>query len=336
MIQTPLVSLPRVPGLRGEAADLVRPRSGSRILARQAAPLSYSVRLAGTRQDVRAAQALRFQVFNLELGEGLESSYHTCLDEDSFDAVCEHLLVESEGEVVGTYRLQTGRTAAAHLGYYSEGEFDLTPFGPRRAEILELGRACVARAHRNLAVLGLLWRGVFDFAASFGVRYLIGCGSLASQSEAEGAALYDALVPRFSAPLDWITRPHAAVACFLEQKAPRAPRPPKLLSAYLSLGATICAPPAIDRDFKTIDFLTLLDVDAIPAEEEVCYWGDITFGPHLLRLLGHRRIAARVCFGAPEATARDRKALAARLPAEVCRLGAAGGFSLAKDAGRAT
>jgi putative hemolysin len=39
---------------------------------------------------------------------------------------------------------------------------------------------------------------------------------------------------------------------------------PKLLRAYLSLGAKICGPPALDREFKTIDFLTLLDLRAIP------------------------------------------------------------------------
>jgi putative hemolysin len=252
--------------VRGESADLARPRAGSRILARQAAPLSYAVRLAGSREEMRAAQALRFAVFNLELGEGLESSYDTCLDEDPFDAICDHLIVESDGEVVGTYRLQTGRTAAAHLGYYSEGEFDFAPFEARRDEIVELGRACVAREHRNLAVLGLLWRGIFDYARSVGGRYLVGCGSLASQVEAEGAALYHTLVQRFSAPAGWRTQPRPQCACSLEEPSARAPRPPKLLSAYLSLGATICAPPAIDRDFKTIDFLTLLDVEAIPED----------------------------------------------------------------------
>jgi putative hemolysin len=35
-----------------------------------------------------------------------------------------------------------------------------------------------------------------------------------------------------------------------------------LLSAYLSLGAWICGPPALDRDFKTIDFLTLMDLQS--------------------------------------------------------------------------
>ncbi|MGZ8939069.1 MAG: hypothetical protein ACXW32_07650 [Limisphaerales bacterium] len=39
---------------------------------------------------------------------------------------------------------------------------------------------------------------------------------------------------------------------------------PKLLSAYLSIGAKVCAPPAIDREFGTIDFLTFLDLNDLP------------------------------------------------------------------------
>jgi putative hemolysin len=38
-----------------------------------------------------------------------------------------------------------------------------------------------------------------------------------------------------------------------------------LLRAYLAIGAKICGPPAIDRDFGTIDFLTLLGIRALPA-----------------------------------------------------------------------
>jgi putative hemolysin len=38
---------------------------------------------------------------------------------------------------------------------------------------------------------------------------------------------------------------------------------PKLLRAYLGLGARICGPPAIDREFRTIDFLTWLDLEQL-------------------------------------------------------------------------
>src|SRR6059058_2617072 len=82
---------------------------------------NYRLRLATSKADLRAAQVLRFVVFNLELQEGLEQSYATCLDADAYDEVCDHLIVEDvrTNEVIGTYRLQTGPTAAAKLGYYS-------------------------------------------------------------------------------------------------------------------------------------------------------------------------------------------------------------------------
>jgi putative hemolysin len=35
---------------------------------------------------------------------------------------------------------------------------------------------------------------------------------------------------------------------------------PKLLKTYLAIGARLCGPPAWDREFGTIDFLTLLDL----------------------------------------------------------------------------
>lgn len=246
---------------------------GSRILARSEARGHYLLRLATTQQDVHSAQALRFLVFNLELHEGLDSSYATCRDEDPFDAVCDHLLVEDTRthEVVGTYRLQTGRTAASHLGYYSEQEFDFGPFEAERGRIIELGRACVHAEHRNLAVLGLLWKGIAAYAREHQARYLIGCSSLTSQDPSLGATLYMDLERSYLAPMGWRTQPQPSYRCALDQVSERSPKVPKLLLAYLSLGAKICGPPAIDRDFKTIDFLTLMDLEDLPQNTVLKY-----------------------------------------------------------------
>lgn len=241
-------------------------RLGSRVLQRETGGSSYEVRLARTEEDVKAAQALRFLVFNLELGEGLEESYRTCRDEDPYDAVCDHLLVTCAGEVVGTYRLQTGTAASRNLGYYSESEFDLAPLEFFRAETVELGRACVAREHRKLPVLGMLWRGIAAYARERGGRYLIGCGSLTSQDESEGEALYRRLAVDHLAPEAWRIAPHPAFACDRAAVAEKTPKLPNLLSAYMSLGAVICGPPAIDRSFQTIDFLTQLDLEALAPE----------------------------------------------------------------------
>jgi putative hemolysin len=229
-------------------------------------PSHYSTRLAANREEVRAAQSLRYEVFNLELNEGLTQSHLVRLDEDPFDSVCDHLIVEHlpTKQVVGTYRLQTGYTAASHLGYYCAREFEFDVFEPLRGETIELGRACVHRQHRNLIVLGLLWKGIADYARQNGARYLFGCSSITSQDPAVGAQAYAHLYRRHLVEHRWRTRPLPEYDCSLAQLAPEPVEIPKLLRAYLSLGAKICGPPALDREFKTIDFLTFLDLEMLP------------------------------------------------------------------------
>jgi putative hemolysin len=242
----------------------------------------YRLRLAQSVEDRAAACRLRFKVFNLELGEGLESSYQTGLDTDQFDLFCEHLLVEDKqtGRVVGTYRMQSGATAGRNLGYYSEQEFEFAPYEPLRADILELGRASIDRDHRTPEVLTLLWRGIAQYASNMGLRYLIGCSSLTSKDPVEGWQVYRQLEHYRVSP-EFETAPTATYACPSEQEgayaqqspcqqdpsmgtsAPTQARVPKLLKTYLAIGARVCCPPAWDREFGTIDFLTLLDLKLI-------------------------------------------------------------------------
>ncbi len=231
----------------------------------------YRLRLAETAEDRDAACRLRFRVFNIEMGEGLESSYETGLDTDQFDLFCEHLLVEEKltHRVVGTYRMQSGETAARNLGYYSEREFRFAPYEPLRPGILELGRASIDREHRTPEVLTLLWRGIAQYANDMGLRYLVGCSSLNSQDPAEGWQVYRQLQQFMAAP-EFATEPTVAFACPIEHAQVDAQpfataessssRIPRLLKTYLAIGARICAPPAWDRDFGSIDFLTLLDL----------------------------------------------------------------------------
>ena len=243
----------------------------------------YRLRMAETQEDRDAACRLRFKVFNIELGEGLESSYQTGLDADHFDIFCEHLLVEDKLEadpsrrVVGTYRMQSGTIASQNLGYYSEQEFNFAPYEPLRPDILELGRASIDREHRTPEVLTLLWRGIAQYASNMGLRYLIGCSSLNSKDPAEGWQVYSQLEHYRVSP-EFETMPASAYVCPSEPEGRHAqPSPlpedpalkdqpstqakiPKLLKTYVAIGARICGPPAWDRDFGTIDFLTLLDL----------------------------------------------------------------------------
>jgi putative hemolysin len=226
---------------------------------------TYKVRLAVTAEDLEAAQRLRFEIFNLELNEGLDSAYLSGLDRDKFDQVCDHLLVEERqtGQLVGTYRLQTGVFAAANHGYYSEQEFNFAPFESIRCELVELGRACVHRDHRKMSVLNLLWRGIAAYATARGARYLIGCSSLTSQDAATGHAMYNTLRENHLVAEEFRTVPVPRYALPEVATAAESIAPPRLLRAYLSIGAKICGPPALDQDFKTIDFLTFLDLGAL-------------------------------------------------------------------------
>jgi putative hemolysin len=246
-------------GLENAAAA---PAPSGAAVAAVAQTAGYQARLARGAEDLRAAQRLRFEIFNLELGEGLARSYGTGLDADEFDAQCDHLLVmeQTSGQVVGTYRLQTGAMARAGRGYYSEREFDFAPYEALRGHLVELGRASIAAEHRSFAVLSLLWRGIAAYALERGARYLVGCSSLTSLDESVGAAAWARLrVHALAPPL--ATRPLNAYACALDREAP-PPKIPRLLTAYLALGARIGGPPAIDREFGTIDFLTWLDLEA--------------------------------------------------------------------------
>ena len=227
----------------------------------------FRLSLASSIEDIRACQRLRYLVFNCELHEGLKDSETSGLDCDRFDLACDHLMVHDtrSGQLVGTYRMQTGVRARSNLGYYSEELFDLLPFEPLRSQMLELGRACVHEDYRNTTALFMLWKGIASYATQCKTRYLIGCGSITSQNENEGNALYQALRGKHLAPPALRTQPHPHCRCESSDKPNATLRVPRLLRAYLELSACICGPPAIDREFRTIDFLTLLDLSEIPA-----------------------------------------------------------------------
>ncbi|WP_263365334.1 GNAT family N-acetyltransferase [Edaphobacter bradus] len=225
---------------------------------------AYVARLALTEAERSAAFRLRFIVFNLEMNEGLESSFADGYDKDLYDEVCDHLIVEEKasGAIVGTYRLQMGDVAGRNFGYYSEQEFSFAPYEAMRGQIVELGRACIHREHRSPEVLHLLWRGIARYSLANGGRYMMGCCSLNSLDAEVGHAVYASLGNCLVDP-ELRTVPTPAFALPRREMKLAEQRAPKLLRAYLAIGAKICGEPAIDREFGTIDFLTLLDLQTL-------------------------------------------------------------------------
>lgn len=225
----------------------------------------YSVRFARTRADLHAVQRLRFRVFNLELGEGLESAYATGRDEDAVDATCHHLMVHHRrsGDVVGTYRLMIRPMAEARGGFYSESEFDFSTLPESICNLgVELGRACVRDDHRNGRVIHLLWRGLARYLAWNDRRFLFGCGSLPTLDQAAALRAYAQLEAssQLHPTVELTPWPEFQVGSDIEPAAEPFELPP-LLGSYLSLGARVASRPAVDREFKVIDLFIVLDVE---------------------------------------------------------------------------
>ncbi len=230
----------------------------------------YTVRFARTSQEVDAALRLRYEVFNLELGEGLESSHITGRDEDRFDSVCHHLIVQEQltGKTVGTYRLQTLEMAKIASEFYCAGEFMIEDL-PHSvlAESLEIGRACISLDHRNSKVLFLLWKGLGAYAAAHRKRFLFGCCSLTSQDSSEGWKAARRIEQDGFVHDELIVKPRKAFTCEKEPWSKSAEdsvwQLPKPFLTYLRFGAKVCSEPAIDREFKTIDFFVIFDLEML-------------------------------------------------------------------------
>lgn len=231
----------------------------------------YLLRFARTEEELDRILRLRYEVFNLELHEGLDAAHAEGRDEDEFDRHFHHLLIEEREsrQIVGTYRMQTPEMAAAG-GYYCASLFQLMALPEQlRKRAVEIGRACVARQHRNGRVLHLLWQGLATYLAWNRKTVLFGCCSLTSQDVTLGLTTHRQLDQMGAVHPSLTVAPRDEVACASSACLPATERQaaptkvPALFQAYLTMGAKVLGPPAIDREFKTIDWLVLLDVEEL-------------------------------------------------------------------------
>jgi putative hemolysin len=231
--------------------------------AQHTAPTRYTVTLARTEEDVRAAQRLRHDVFAGELGALLTGS-QPGLDVDPFDAYCDHLLVREEttGQVVGTYRLLPPERAAVAGRLYSESEFDLSSLAGIRPELVEVGRSCVHPDHRDGAVISLIWAGIARYMADRGHEWLAGCCSVPlGDGGALASATWDRVSAKHLSPQEYRVRP---LLPWVPGPAPAARvELPALLRGYLRLGAWVCGEPAHDPDFGVADLYVLLPMSRV-------------------------------------------------------------------------
>lgn len=250
----------------GELDDLASLRGlADFVFLRDLSDSRYLVGFALSDKATRKAFRLRYEVFNLELREGLAESHETGLDRDRFDSQMTHLVLleRSTGEIVGTYRLQTVRQALQGEGVYSAQEFELEPLKPLFDRLVECGRACIAAPHRNFRAVFLLWAGIAAFMNLYRQRYLFGCCSLTSTDPDDGWRALKTLRRKQCLHPEFRLRARPSHSCgqpSREDDSGLEPLPlPKLFRSYMTLGARVISEPALDREFKTVDFLVMLD-----------------------------------------------------------------------------
>ncbi len=240
---------------------------------------NLEVRLADSFEEIDAAMRLRFEVFNLELQEGLLSSYDRGFDTDAYDAWCDHLIVRDLelNKVVGTYRLLRQEVAMRQIGFYSENEFDLSilrrTVREEGGELLELGRSCIAASHRTFTTINLLWGAIASYANRNGISHLFGCGSLHYSDPEDVGPVYGYLRDNYLTPQKYRVTPIPSCQMSLDQmpidsdhsqiqrQIQRKLSP--ILRGYLRTGAMVCGEPAYDREFGTADVLVLLEMEKL-------------------------------------------------------------------------
>lgn len=233
---------------------------------------NLGVRLATTREEIDAAQALRYQVFYEEMGaQADEATLASQRDQDEFDEVADHLLVvdhdlgEGAASVVGTYRLIREEAANKIGGFYSESEYDISALKQSPGRKLELGRSCTARAYRNRIIMQLLWRGIAAYVFHYGIDVMFGCASLSGTDPDALAEELSYLTRHHRAPDD--IRPRALPGRYVEMN--RLPdeaihpkqalmRLPPLVKGYLRLGGCVGDGAVIDRQFNTTDIAIIV------------------------------------------------------------------------------
>jgi putative hemolysin len=247
---------------------------------------SLILRLARDDRDLCAAQRLRYKVFVQEMGgNGPLVDHANRLERDTLDPWFDHLLLidprrdaEALDDVVGAYRLLPSDRADMAGGFYSAGEFDLSPLIGSGRKLLELGRSCVHPDHRGGAAMLLLWNGLADYVLERGIEVLFGAASFPGVDPDRHAASLSHLFHNHLAP------PHLRVRALVPGRQEMDLLPaqtldrraaitgiPALIKAYLRLGGFVGDGAFVDGAFNTTDVCLVMDTAEMSARHRQFY-----------------------------------------------------------------
>jgi L-ornithine Nalpha-acyltransferase len=225
----------------------------------------YVIGIASTPEEIDAAYKLRYEIFNLELKEGIKENEKTLRDIDKFDSACDHLIIRDLeiDKVIATYRIHPSWKMHKD-GFYTSTEFDISKLQLHKRRAIEVGRACVQQDHRvgNLLV-PMLWMGLKRYCDNNKVEALFGVASVPKCSAEELTALYNDLVAKGALLDDGRVTPLPDQTAELVNNAPETYRKEllgSLIKGYIKMGASLLGKPIFDPIFGCYDFFVLLEM----------------------------------------------------------------------------
>ncbi len=224
----------------------------------------YTARHATLQHDIDRAKALRHLCFTTHRG------LVTATDADTFDAQCQHIVVEDtlSGSVVCTFRLMIFVPGTNVETSYCAQFYDLSRLSAYRGLGAELGRFCIHPDHSNPDIPRMAWGALTAIVDQNGVDLLFGCTSF---DGADPVKYQDALAilkrshlgPEHLRP--GMKSPDAQAFGDVVSDPKRSFNTlPPLLRTYLAMGGWVSDHAVIDRALDTLHVFTGLEIAAIP------------------------------------------------------------------------
>ncbi|MGK7653039.1 MULTISPECIES: GNAT family N-acetyltransferase [unclassified Roseovarius] len=231
----------------------------------------YLTRTAENAADIEAAQRLRQLAF-----KGAEPS--GTLDQDSFDDICTHILVEdtSDDRLICCFRMLPLNGGDEIERSYSAQFYELSALRAFPGRMVEMGRFCIHPEARDPDILRVAWAAMTRYVDENDVELLFGCSSFKGTDADTYLDAFAMLKDRHLAPRRWLPRVKApSVFRFAQALRLRKPdakqamsRMPPLLRTYLVMGGWVSDHAVVDRQMNTLHVFTGLEINSIPASRK--------------------------------------------------------------------
>ena len=239
---------------------------------------TFYVKLADSKNEIKSAQKLRYQVFFSERNKKkIFNIDNFRKDSDKYDNYCDHIVVIhkkskfSKNKIVGTYRLLKQSVAENKSGFYSSEEYNLTKLlnSNKYINMLELSRSCISKDFRNKNVLQLMWKEIYKYIENNKVDAMFGTASFLDTNLYKLSNQLIYLNNSHKMPNDIMVnaldkcRAKIDYSRNIKMNLKLVKSLPTLIKGYLKLNAYIGDGAVVDHKFKTTDIFVFLPVNDI-------------------------------------------------------------------------